>query len=116
MSMPPAKERWIVLELQQRGSNLLGFRHAFVRGIKARFLGRAFGICHVPHPRDISIAHMESSYADIYVITVPHLRGAGEGNDAAQIRFRAVFWGGRLYTIRTTLKAVIRNYGHPSQV
>src|SRR5258708_25172713 len=65
LSSPPVKQRWFVLELQQRGSNLLGFRHVFVRGIKARFLVCAFGICHVSHPADISIAHTESSCADI---------------------------------------------------
>jgi hypothetical protein len=53
---------------------------------------------------------MESSYANIYVITVTHLRGAGEGNDAAQIGLRAIFWGAEAYTIRTILKAVICNY------
>src|SRR6266849_4329650 len=101
---PPVKQRWIALELQQRGSNLLGFRHAFVRGIKARFLVCALGVCHVSHPTDISIAHMESSCADIYVITLTHLRGGGEGHDAAQIGFRAIFWVDLAYTIRTVLE------------
>jgi hypothetical protein len=33
---------------------------------------------------------MESHLADIQDINTIHLRGAGEGNDAAQISFRAI--------------------------
>src|SRR5216683_1594314 len=91
--VPPVKERWIVPELQQRGSNLLRFWHLFVRGVKAGYLVCTFGICQVPQPPDISIAHFESSCADVQDITTTHLRGTGEGNDAAQMALRAIFSG-----------------------
>ena len=52
--MPPVKGRWIVPELQQRGSNLLRFWHLFVRGVKAGFLVCTFGIFQVPQPPEIS--------------------------------------------------------------
>src|SRR5437879_12600809 len=101
----PVKHRLMVVELQQRGGNLLCFRHAFVRGIEARLLVCALGVRHVSRPADISIAHMESSCADIYVITLTPLRSAGEGHNVAQTGFRAIFWGDRAYTIRTVLEA-----------
>src|SRR5216684_894498 len=113
---PLVKQRWIVCELQQRGSNFLRFRHAFVHGIKASFLVGTSGIGQVSQPPDISIAHMKSHLADIQVISIIYLRGAGEGNDAAQIGFRAIFWRDEVYTIRTVLKAVIWNYCYSSQV
>src|SRR5258708_20449839 len=52
---PLVKERWIVCELQQRGSNFLRFRHAFVHGIKANFLGCTAWLAHLPHPPLISL-------------------------------------------------------------
>src|SRR5713101_2505471 len=107
---PLVKQRWIVRELQQRGSNFPRFRHAFMHGIKASFLIFTFGIGQVSQPPDISVAHMKSHLADIQDISITHLRGAGEGNDAAQICFRAIFWSDGVYTIRTALKAVARNY------
>src|SRR5260370_41695305 len=113
---PLVKQRWTVRELQQRGSNFLRFRHAFVHGIKASFLVCPFGIGNVSKPRDTSIAHMKSHLADIQDISIIHLRGAGDGNDAPQIAFRGIFWGDRAYTIRTILKAVIWNYYSCSQV
>src|SRR5258708_3272115 len=93
LSGPPVKERWIVPELQQRGSNLLRFWHLFVRKVKAGFLVCTFGICQVPQPPDISIAHFESSCADLQDITTTHLRGTCEGNNAAQMALRAIFSG-----------------------
>ncbi len=87
---PLVEQRWIVRELQQRGSNLLRFRHFFLCRIKASFLVCTFGIGHVSQPRDISMAHMKSRLADVQDISIIHLRGAGEGNDAAQISFRAI--------------------------
>src|SRR5260370_1279990 len=69
---PFLKQSRIVLELKQHGSNLLGFRHAFVRGVKAGFLVCTLGICQVPQPPNISIAHFESSCADVQDITPTH--------------------------------------------
>src|SRR5258707_1255713 len=37
LSGPLVKQRWIVLQLQQCGSNMLGFWHFFFSGIKAGF-------------------------------------------------------------------------------
>ena len=87
---PLVKQRWIVRELQQRGSNFLRFRRAFVYGIKASFLVCKFRICHVSQPPDISIAHIKSHLADIQDISIIHLRGPGQGSDAAQIGFCAI--------------------------
>ncbi len=87
---PLVKQRWIVRELQQRGSNFLRFRHAYVHGIKASFLVCTSGIGQISQPPDISIAHMKSHLANIQDISIIHLRGAGEGNDAAQISFCAI--------------------------
>ncbi len=89
---PLVKQCWIVRELQQCSSNFLRFRHAFVRGIKASFLVCTSGIGHVLHPPDISKTHLKSHLADVQDIRITHLGGAGEGNDAAQISFRAILW------------------------
>src|SRR5713226_9587952 len=113
---PLVKQRWIVRELQQRGSNFLRFRHAFVHGIKASFLVGTSGIGQVSQPPDISIAHMKPHLADIQEINIMHLRGADEANDAAQIGFRSIFWSDGVYTIRTVLKPVIWNYCYSGQV
>ena len=88
---PLVEQRWIIRELQQRRSNLLRFRHAFMHRIKASFLVCTSGIGQVSQPPDISIAHMESRCADIQDITITNSRRAGERNDAAQIGFRAIF-------------------------
>jgi hypothetical protein len=113
---PLVKQRRIVLQLQQRGSNMLGFGHFFFRDIKAGFFEFAFGICYISHPPDISIAHMESSCADIQDVAITHLRAAGEGNDAAQICFRAIFWVVGARTVRTVLRTVTRNCRYRGQV
>src|SRR5437879_6464706 len=68
-----------------------------------------FGICQVPQPPDISIAHFESSCADVQDTITTHLRGTGEGNDAAQIALRAIFTGDGVWTIRTVLEV---EYSH----
>src|SRR5258708_32441602 len=60
---PLVKERWIVRELQQRGSNFLPFRHFFLCGIKASFLVCTFGLGHFSRRPDISLAHMQSLLA-----------------------------------------------------
>jgi hypothetical protein len=75
-----------------------------VRGVKAGFLMFAFGICHVPHPRNISAAYTKLSLAHIEEITIPLLRGAGEDNDTAQIILRAIFSVDGVCTIRTVLE------------
>ena len=113
---PLVKQRWIVRELQQRRSNFLRFRHPFVHGIKASFLVSTFEIAHVSQSANISIADMKSHLSDIHDISIINLGGAGEGSDAAQIGFRAILWGDRVYPIRAILQAVIRNYGHSGQV
>src|SRR5258706_11806264 len=84
---PFVKQRWIVRELEQCGSNFLRLRHSIVHGIKARLFVCAFGICCDSQPPDISVTHMESNCADIYNVPVTHLRGASEIYDAAQISF-----------------------------
>src|SRR5260370_38164008 len=110
---PLVKQRWIVRELQQRRSNFLRFRHAFVHGIKASFLVSTFEIAHVSQSANISIADMKSHLADIHDVSIINLRGAGEASDAAQIGFRAILWGDGGYPIRAVRQAVCRNYCRP---
>src|SRR6266481_9706837 len=62
---PLVKQRWIVRELQQCSGNFFRLRHPVVDGIKACFFVFTLGICCVSQPPDISVAHMESSCADI---------------------------------------------------
>src|SRR5258708_13321825 len=65
---PLVKQRWIVRELEQCGSNLLRLRHSIVHGIKARFFVCAFGICCDSHPPVIPIPHLKSSSTAIYTV------------------------------------------------
>jgi hypothetical protein len=58
----------------------------------------------VLHSSDISITHLESSCADMQGIATTRLRGAGEGNDVAQIALSAIFSVDRVCTIRAVLK------------
>src|SRR6266404_4653474 len=90
LSGPPVKQRRIVLQLQQHARSLLGFRDSFLRGIETSFLVRAFATARLAQPSDISVAHMEFSCSNIQVITVAHLLGPGEGNDAEQKIFRTI--------------------------
>src|SRR5260370_657713 len=113
---PLVKQRWIVRELQQRGSNFLRFRHAYVHGIKASFLVCTSGIGQVSQPPDISIAHMKSHLAKIQAISIIHSLAPHEVNSAPQISFSSIFWSDGVYTIRTILKAVARDYCHTSRV
>jgi len=106
LSGPPVKQCRIVLEQQQRGGNLLRFGHAFLRRVKARFLVCAFGIVHVSQPSDISIAHVESGCADIHVVTITHLRGAGEGSDTEKKCFWTIFQGSRACSVGNVIDAV----------
>src|SRR5260370_39681428 len=94
LSGPPVEQCRIVLERQQRSGNLLCFWHALLRRVKAGFFVSAFRVVDVSQPSDISIAHVESGCADIHVVTVTHLRGAGEGNDTKQQRVRTILQGG----------------------
>jgi len=52
---------------------------------------------------------MESCFAYIQNISITHLRGPSEGNDAAQIGFRANLSVEGVQIVRTVLKAIARN-------
>src|SRR5258708_18825001 len=62
---PLVIQHWIVRKLQQRGCNFLCLRHPFVYWIKASFFACTLGICCVSQPPDVSVAPMESTFADI---------------------------------------------------
>ena len=53
---------------------------------------------------------MESRFAGFEDTIITHLYRTGEGNNATQIDFRALFSADGVYTIRTILKAVVYNY------
>jgi len=57
-------------------------------------------IGHVSQPTDMPFADMESSYADIKDIAVPHGRGGTCNSDnAEQISFSALLFAARVYTL-----------------
>src|ERR1700676_4512700 len=62
---PAIKQPWITLELQQHGGNLLLCRHVLVCGMKACFPACPCGICSVWYSLHVSLAHMESRFANI---------------------------------------------------